>query len=73
MSKYTAAIDKLKELSKRHEKLATELTSGEITIHDVDSEEIARLISTYNYWYQCCCIAAWLLENEEKNEVLQKN
>lgn len=66
MNKYTAAIEKLKKLSKQHEKFANELTSGKVTIHDMSQEEINSLISTYNYWVGCCNIAAWLLENEEK-------
>lgn len=57
-----AAIDKLRQLATENDKMCTMLEEKECQAGD--EERVKNLIKTYRYWYQCCLIAAWLLEQE---------
>jgi hypothetical protein len=63
---YEDAIEKLKQLSTDHAQLAADIESGTIKIKDTDKERVQTLMRTYTYWMQCCSMAAWLLEHENK-------
>lgn len=60
---FKPAIDRLRELADQNDALCTDLESGKITVTGYD--KVDHLIHTYRYWYQCCLIAAWLLEKEK--------
>ena len=61
---YKPAIEKLRELAKENDHLCENIKSGKVKLDDIPDEKVDNLIKTYRYWYQCCLIAAWLLENE---------
>jgi hypothetical protein len=68
MGRYTEAITKLREMADFNEKFCGQIESGEFKIEGPrKDDEIKHLISTYRYWYQCCLMAAWLLDKEDES------
>lgn len=65
---FRPAIDRLKALSEENSKFCNELENrtSENEKSGIDYDKKQHLIETYRYWYQCCLIAAWLLEHEIK-------
>lgn len=63
MSELKLAIERLRQLAKENDELCNKIESG--AIKDMPVDKVNQLIRTYRYWYQCCLIAAWLLEEED--------